>query len=318
MIYSNIFPNKIQKNLINEREIELSIYPLDKGYGHTLGNLIINSLLTLEGKAIVEFSCNKDIFWPLEENISDIVQILSRFRPSQDSGVHKVKISRNKSELESGLKLREIFPYKASDPAGDTIISFFKEEGTIEFFYTIDTGCGHSLGKGLVVDDNRVCFYPNIIFSPVLKSEYVVEKTRVKEKTDYDKLVLFVTTDGSISPEDAIKSAGLSIKDVLASQVEMEDLNEKYLPHGQISEFICNSVAVLDLSSRSKNCLLKENILYIGDLITKTKQEMLQTPRFGKRSLSEIEERLSRFECKLGTEVPDWPNIRKNLIADQS
>ncbi len=140
---------------------------------------------------------------------------------------------------------------------------------------------------------------------------YKVENTRVGQTTDYDKLIMEVETNGSISPEDAVAMSARILQDqfqkfINFEEEEEEDIagDEKKLP---FPESLLKKVDDLELSVRSMNCLKNDNIVYIGDLVRKTESEMLRTPNFGRKSLNEIKEVLSQMGLYLGMSVEGWP-----------
>jgi DNA-directed RNA polymerase subunit alpha len=149
------------------------------------------------------------------------------------------------------------------------------------------------------------------LYSPVRKVSYKIENTREGQVLDYDKLILSIETDGSISGEDAVAYAARILQDQLAIFVNFDE-PQKEVQQEQVTELAFNpallkKVDELELSVRSANCLKNDNIVYIGDLIQKTEAEMLRTPNFGRKSLNEIKEVLASMGLHLGMEVPSWP-----------
>ncbi|MCB2096944.1 MAG: DNA-directed RNA polymerase subunit alpha, partial [Parvularculaceae bacterium] len=145
----------------------------------------------------------------------------------------------------------------------------------------------------------------------VKRVAYRVENTREGQVLDYDRLILDVETDGSLSPEDAAAYAARILQDQLQIFVNFDE-PKKDLGGGAREELPFNpallkKVDELELSVRSANCLKNDNIVYIGDLIQKTEAEMLRTPNFGRKSLNEIKEVLAALGLHLGMDVPDWP-----------
>ena len=150
------------------------------------------------------------------------------------------------------------------------------------------------------------------LFSPVKKVAYSVDNTRVGQQTDYDKLVVTLETDGSISPDDAVAVAARVLQDQLQLFVNFEEPNQNIVQEEARDELPFNrhllrKVDELELSVRSANCLKNDNIVYIGDLVQKTEAEMLRTPNFGRKSLNEIKEVLVQMGLHLGMEVSAWP-----------
>jgi DNA-directed RNA polymerase subunit alpha len=149
------------------------------------------------------------------------------------------------------------------------------------------------------------------VFSPVRRVAYRVENARVGQRTDYDKLVMDVETDGTISPEDAVALAARILQDQLQMFINFEE--PRAIPETveaaepAFNRNLLRKVDELELSVRSANCLKNDNIIYIGDLVQKTEQEMLRTPNFGRKSLNEIKEVLSTMGLHLGMEITEWP-----------
>jgi len=149
------------------------------------------------------------------------------------------------------------------------------------------------------------------LFSPVKNVSFTVEKAREGKSLDYDKLVLKVETDGSLSAEDAVAYAARIFQDQLSLFVNFDEPAEvEKKPQTTELEFnknLLRKVDELELSVRSMNCLKNDNIIYIGDLVQKTEPEMLRTPNFGRKSLNEIKEVLNSMSLYLGMEIPNWP-----------
>ena len=140
---------------------------------------------------------------------------------------------------------------------------------------------------------------------------YKIENTREGQILDYDKLIMTVETDGSMSPEDSVAYAARILQDQLTVFINFDEpskaVHEEARPELEFNAALLKKVDELELSVRSANCLKNDNIVYIGDLIQKTEAEMLRTPNFGRKSLNEIKEVLAQMGLHLGMEVPNWP-----------
>jgi DNA-directed RNA polymerase subunit alpha len=156
-------------------------------------------------------------------------------------------------------------------------------------------------------------------FSPVRKVAYSVEAARVEQRTDLDKLVIDIETNGTVDPEEAIRIAGSILKDQLSVFVNLEGSEEEVHeePESQIDPILLRPVDDLELTVRSANCLKAENIYYIGDLIQRTEVELLKTPNLGKKSLTEIKDVLASYGLSLGMRLENWPppNIESDKLA---
>ncbi|MEQ1525005.1 MAG: DNA-directed RNA polymerase subunit alpha C-terminal domain-containing protein, partial [Aestuariivirga sp.] len=140
---------------------------------------------------------------------------------------------------------------------------------------------------------------------------YKIENTREGQILDYDKLIMTVETDGSMTPEDAVAYAARILQDQLTVFINFAEPSKVVLeearPELEFNAALLKKVDELELSVRSANCLKNDNIVYIGDLIQKSEAEMLRTPNFGRKSLNEIKEVLAQMGLHLGMEVPNWP-----------
>ena len=177
---------------------------------------------------------------------------------------------------------------------------------------TVETGKGYIPATQNRAEDSPIGLIPvDAVFSPVRKVAYKVENTRVGQVTDHDKLSLDVTTNGAVTPEDAVALAARILQDQLQLFINFEepkaataeDLRDEF----PFNRNLLRKVDELELSVRSANCLKNDNIIYIGDLVQKTESDMLRTPNFGRKSLNEIKEVLNHMGLHLGMDIPSWP-----------
>jgi DNA-directed RNA polymerase subunit alpha len=194
----------------------------------------------------------------------------------------------------------------------DVVICTLDEGAKISMELTVENGKGYIPASQNRAEDSPIGLIPvDSVFSPVRKVAFRVENSRVGQVTDYDKLSLDVETNGVVSPEDAIALAARILQDQLQLFVNFEEpsaVAEEILANEPVfNKNLLRKVDELELSVRSANCLKNDNIIYIGDLVRKTEQEMLRTPNFGRKSLNEIKEVLQTMGLHLGMENPDWP-----------
>jgi DNA-directed RNA polymerase subunit alpha len=178
--------------------------------------------------------------------------------------------------------------------------------------FTVNTGKGYVPAAENRAEDAPIGLIPvDAIYSPVRRVAYRVEPTRVGQVTNYDRLVLTVETNGTIGAEDAVALAARIIQDQLQLFINFEEPRlisaEEHREDLPFNRNLLRKVDELELSVRSANCLKNDNIVYIGDLVQKTEQEMLRTPNFGRKSLNEIKEVLAAMGLGLGMTVPGWP-----------
>jgi DNA-directed RNA polymerase subunit alpha len=192
------------------------------------------------------------------------------------------------------------------------VICTLDEEAEIRIEFTINTGKGYVSAERNRPEDAPIGLIPvDSLYSPVKRVSYRVENTREGQILDYDKLILTVETDGSVSPDDSVAYAARILQDQLSVFINFDEpskvIIEDIKPELEFNAALLKKVDELELSVRSANCLKNDNIVYIGDLIQKTEAEMLRTPNFGRKSLNEIKEVLAQMGLHLGMEVPNWP-----------
>jgi DNA-directed RNA polymerase subunit alpha len=192
------------------------------------------------------------------------------------------------------------------------VICTLDEGAEIRVEFTVATGKGYVSAERNRPEDAPIGLIPvDSIYSPVKRVSFKIENTREGQILDYDKLIMNVETDGSVSPEDAVAYAARILQDQLSVFINFSEPSkaviEESRPELEFNAALLKKVDELELSVRSANCLKNDNIVYIGDLIQKTEAEMLRTPNFGRKSLNEIKEVLAQMGLHLGMEVPNWP-----------
>lgn len=302
---------------IEQRKATIVAEPLERGFGVTLGNALRRVLLSsLKGAAVTsikidgvvhEFSTIPGV----TEDVTDIIlNVKSLPLKYEGDTPRKMKISVvgpcevTAGMFDLGAEIELLNPDHHICTVGDGVD--FNMEMTV------------AVGRGYVVaSQNKTenapvgTLFVDSIFNPVKKVSYKVQDTRVGQVTDYDKLILEVETNGSISPEDAVAMSAKILQDQFQKFVNFEDDTEDEQEDDEVTlPFNVNllkRVDDLELSVRSMNCLRNDNIVYIGDLVQKTENEMLRTPNFGRKSLNEIKEVLSQMGLYLGMQVSGWP-----------
>jgi DNA-directed RNA polymerase subunit alpha len=194
----------------------------------------------------------------------------------------------------------------------DLVICTLDDGAKLSMELIIDSGKGYVPASENRPEDAPIGLIPvDAIYSPVRRVAYRVEPTRVGQRTDYDKLILSVETDGTLAPEDAVGVAARIIQEQLQILINFDEprpeLASEMRDDLPFNRNLLRKVDELELSVRSANCLKNDNIVYIGDLVQKTEQEMLRTPNFGRKSLNEIKEVLTNMGLSLGMTVPEWP-----------
>ena len=293
--------------------------PFERGYGTTIGNSLRRILLSsLYGAAITavrirgilhEFSTLPGV----TEDVTDIVLNLKEVRVKLlDAPLDTVRLSvkgeRNvtAADIVTGPRVEILNP--------DQHIATLSKDGQIEMEMVVKRGRGYVSAEHNKEEGDPVGTVPlDAIFSPVLKVNFNVTNARVGQRTDYDRLVMEIWTDGSVKPEDALAYAARILQDQLAIFINFEEQTEIAEPleetiEGKINENLFRPVDELELSVRSANCLQNADIKFIGELVQRSEQEMLKTKNFGRKSLNEIREILHEMGLGFGMRLEGFPN----------
>ena len=316
---SNTFltPRIINVQNISPLHAKVTMEPFERGYGHTLGNAIRRVLLSsMPGFAPTEVQINGVVHEysaldGVQEDVVDILLNLKGIVLKLHNRTEAVLMLRKKGEgvatagdIETGHDVEIINP--------DHVVAHLTAGGKIDMQIKVEMGRGYEPGTARqLANESRAVgsILLDASFSPVHRVSYAVENARVEQRTDLDKLVMDIETNGVVDPEEAIRYAAR----VLVEQLSVfSDLKGTPLPveqpkPPQIDPKLLRPVDDLELTVRSANCLKAENIYYIGDLIQRTETELLKTPNLGRKSLNEIKEVLASRGLALGMKLEDWP-----------
>ena len=301
----------------NPNIAEIVIQPLERGYGLTLGNSLRRILLSsLQGAAITavkipgvdhEYSVKQGV----KEDILDMILNLKKIRIKQHTeGVKKIFLKAKGPCVVTAEMIQTVSDLEILNPEQE--ICTISKDTTLEMELQSETGKGY---VSATADLNEKKELPvgfisiDALYNPVRKVAYKVENARVGQITDYDKLIMTIETDGSITPELAIGLAARVLQDQMQVFIkfEEEEVTEEAEEELQYNPVLLKRVDELELSVRSRNCLQNDNIVYIGDLVNKTEAQMLKTQNFGRKSLNEIKDLLAKFQLKFGMEIEGWP-----------
>ena len=301
-----------------------SIEPLHSGYGMTLGNSLRRVLLSsIAGAAITafkiegithEFTTVKGV----KEDVIDIMLNLKniRFRVYSDEP-QNLRITKTGKGPVKASDITVNSDVEIVNP--DLVICNLDKDGKLDMILTISTNKGYLPAEANKFSDIDISTMPiDAIFSPVKKVSYKVENSRVGAETEFDRLYLTIETNGSITPDVALALSAKIMQDQLQMFINFTDVEpeketeEEKLP---FDSKLLIRVENLELSVRSQNCLKNENIIYIGDLVTKNETKMLHTPNFGKKSLNEIKELLAKMNLRFGIDVASWPPTNVEELA---
>ncbi|MGA1801554.1 DNA-directed RNA polymerase subunit alpha [Rhizobium sp. HT1-10] len=312
-----IKPNKVEFSSGGRTKVNLVAEPLERGFGLTLGNALRRVLLSsLRGAAVTavqidgvlhEFSSIPGV----REDVTDIVLNIKEIAIKMDGDDAKRMVVRKQGPgVVTAGDIQTVGDIEILNP--DHVICTLDEGAEIRMEFTVNNGKGYVPAERNRAEDAPIGLIPvDSLYSPVKKVSYKVENTREGQVLDYDKLLMAIETDGSISGEDAVAFAARILQDQLGVFVNFDepqkDVEEEAVTELAFNPALLKKVDELELSVRSANCLKNDNIVYIGDLIQKTEAEMLRTPNFGRKSLNEIKEVLASMGLHLGMEVPAWP-----------
>jgi DNA-directed RNA polymerase subunit alpha len=314
-------PKAIHVEPLGGYRAKATLEPFERGYGHTLGNALRRVLLS----SMVGYA-------PTEVTIAGVLHEYSAIDGVQEDVVHvmlnlKGVVFRLHNRDEVTLVLRK--EGEGAVTAGDIqtphdveiinpehVIAHLSQGGKLDMQIKVEKGRGYVPGNMRRFGDEPTKSIGRIVldasFSPVKRVSYAVENARVEQRTDLDKLVMEIETNGAIPPEEAIRQSAKILVEQLAVFAQLEgqvsDIFEQ--PQARTPNFdpiLLRPVDELELTVRSANCLKAENIYYIGDLIQRTETELLKTPNLGRKSLNEIKEVLASRGLTLGARLENWP-----------
>ncbi len=312
-------PRIVDVKHINDTTAKVTLEPLSRGFGHTLGNALRRVLLSsLPGAAVVEVLIDGVLheYTTIEGVQEDVIDILLNLKGLA------IRIS---GHTEASLRLTKQGPgpVVAGDITLDPnveivnpnhLIAHLTKAGELNMTLNVKVGRGYQPATqrmGEEENENSIgALKLDASFSPILRVAYNVESARVEQHTDLDKLIIELETNGTIDPETAIRTAASLLRDQLSVIVNLEGSVEPIevsIERNEIDPILLRPVDELELTVRSANCLKAEHILYIGDLIQKTEPELLKTPNLGRKSLSEIKEVLAQRGLSLGMRLENWP-----------
>ncbi len=299
------------------RTAKIVAEPLERGFGLTLGNALRRVLLSsLRGAAVTavqiegvlhEFSSIPGV----REDVTDIVLNIKSIglRMHGQDPKPMILTASKAGEVTAGM-IEAGHDIEIMNP--DLVLCTLDDGAKLSMELTVEQGKGYVPASQIKTEDAPIGLIPiDAVFSPVRKISYKVDNTRVGQVTDYDKLTVDITTNGAVSPEDAVALSARILQDQLYLFINFEEPQvvaaEEQKDELPFNKNLLRKVDELELSVRSANCLKNDNIIYIGDLVQKTEADMLRTPNFGRKSLNEIKEVITQMGLQLGMETTNWP-----------
>ncbi|WP_288448635.1 DNA-directed RNA polymerase subunit alpha [uncultured Pseudomonas sp.] len=311
-------PRHIDVQAVSQTRAKITLEPLERGFGHTLGNALRRILLSsMPGCAVVEAEIDGVLheYSAIEGVQEDVIEILLNLKGLA------IKLH-GRDEVTLSLSKKGQGPVLASDIQvdhdveivnGEHVIAHLAGNGSLNMKLKIARGRGYEPADARQSEEDETRAIGRLqldaSFSPVRRVAYVVENARVEQRTNLDKLVLDLETNGTLDPEEAIRRAATILQQQLAAFVDLKGDSEPVVveQEDEIDPILLRPVDDLELTVRSANCLKAENIYYIGDLIQRTEVELLKTPNLGKKSLTEIKDVLASRGLSLGMRLDNWP-----------
>jgi DNA-directed RNA polymerase subunit alpha len=321
MLNNLLKPKTINVEQVSTNRAKVTLEPFERGYGHTLGNALRRVLLSsMVGHA------------PTEVTIAGVVHEYSSIDGVQEDVVNmllnlKGVVFKLHNRDEVTLSLRKDgeglvtaadiqTPHDVEIVNPEHVIATMSAGAKLDMQIKVEKGRGYVPGSLRRNDDQSRSLGRIVLdasFSPIKRVSYTVESARVEQRTDLDKLVLEIETNGSIGPEEAVRASAKILVEQLAVFAQLEGLELSAFDQPaqrssqQFDPILLRPVDELELTVRSANCLKAENIYYIGDLIQRTENELLKTPNLGRKSLNEIKEVLASRGLTLGMKLENWP-----------
>ena len=302
---------KIQEMGLNTSRVTLE--PLERGFGYTLGTALRRVLLSsIEGAAVTECEIDGVLheYSGIEGVSEDVIDVLLNLK-----GLALILHESERAEMR--LSVNKAGEVKASDfsaPSNveicnpDHVIAHLTQDVSFSMTVVVEKGRGYRVATQ---ETDTATHAPNVLrvdasFSPIKRIAYRVEAARVEQHTDLDKLVIDIESNGTIDPEQAIREAATILHKQIAVFVNLESTEVEAEYEVQVDPVLLRPVDDLELTVRSANCLKAENINNIGDLVRRTEVELLKTPNLGKKSLNEIKEVLAAHGLELGMDLENW------------
>lgn len=309
-------PRIVQIKEIGPNTSRVTLEPLERGFGYTLGTALRRVLLSsLEGAAVTECEIDGVLheYSAIEGVREDVIDVLLNLK-----GLALVMHEGERAEMH--LSVNKAGDVKASDfvvPSNieianpEHVIAHLTSDVAFRMRVVVEKGRGYQVVGG---DGEAETSSPNILrldasFSPVRRIAYRVEQARVEQRTDLDKLIIDIESNGTINPEQAIRDAATILHHQISVFVDLEstEIEDEEEMEIHVDPVLLRPVDDLELTVRSANCLKAENINNIGDLVRRSEVELLKTPNLGKKSLNEIKEVLAAHGLELGMDIENWP-----------
>ncbi len=311
-------PRLVDVQQLSPTRARVVLEPLERGFGHTLGNALRRVLLSsIPGCAVVEAEIEGVLheYTSIEGVQEDVIEILLNLK---QLGIRLN--GRDEAELSIAAKGPGVvtaadikLDHDVEVVNTDLVIANLTGGGELKARLHVRRGRGYEPANQRAEaeeGDSRIgALHLDASFSPIRRVAYTVDSARVAQRTDLDKLLIDIETNGTVDPEEAIRRAATILQEQLASFVELKSVADEAeeTAGSEMDPLLMRPIDDLELTVRSANCLKAEDIFYIGDLIQKTEVELLKAPNLGKKSLTEIKDVLAAHDLSLGMRLDNWP-----------
>ena len=311
-------PQVIKVEELDKYRSKVVLEPLERGFGHTLGNALRRILLSsMPGFAVEEVEIDGVVheYSTIEGVQEDVIEIILNLKGLAITlnAQTEVVLSLSKSGKGPVTAADITLDHDVEIVDPDHLICNLNENGSINMRIKVGSGRGYVPAEARISEEDETRSVGKLMldasYTPVNQVIYTVENARVEQRTDLDKLLLELETNGTIDAEEAIRQAATILEHQLSVFVDLQSdvVNEPEELEDKIDPLLLRPVDDLELTVRSANCLKAENIYYIGDLIQRTEVELLKTPNLGKKSLTEIKDVLASRGLSLGLRLENWP-----------
>ncbi|MCK4608696.1 MAG: DNA-directed RNA polymerase subunit alpha [Gammaproteobacteria bacterium] len=324
---SFLIPKVIEVEKINKTRSKIVLAPLERGFGHTLGNALRRILLSsMPGAAPVEVEIAGVLheYSALEGVREDVVDILLNIKgvvfKLHETAEVELKLYKDKPGPVVAGEIE--LPHNAEVVNPEHVIANISEGGKLDMQIKVMTGRGYQPISARITEEDKERAVGRLLldasFSPVRKISYQVENARVEKRTDLDKLIIDLEADGTLDPEQAIRDCATILQHQLSTFVELrlENIMPQEEEKEELDPVMLRPIDDLELTVRSTNCLKGEHIYYVGDLVQREEADLLKTPNLGKKSLNEIKTVLATRNLALGMNLSGWPPAAELLLQE--
>jgi DNA-directed RNA polymerase subunit alpha len=310
-------PRIVDVKTVGNNRSKVVLEPLERGFGHTLGNALRRILLSsMPGCAVTEVQIEGVLheYSSIEGVKEDVVEILLNLKNlaivlEDEQNEATLELNKEGEGVVTAADIKTGAHVKIMNP--ELVIANLTRKGSIKMTMKVTRGRGYVPSVTSTNDETKTIGIMSLdaSYSPVKRVTYGVENARVEQRTDLDKLIIEIETNGTIEPEQAIRRAATLLHEQIAVFVDLKapSAQDHKSEKQDIDPILLRPVDDLELTVRSANCLKAEDIYYIGDLVQRTETELLKTPNLGKKSLSEIKGVLSEHGLSLGMRLENWP-----------